>query len=282
MLSIKQSFPCIWFDNKAFEAAQFYCSIFPNSNIVSRNHLVTMWELYGQTFMGLDGGPIFKPNPSISFFVTCDSHEEVDEIWQKLSEDAMIMMPLDTYEWSDYYGFLEDKFGVSWQIFKGEYQEVNQKIVPCFLFTDKSFGMANEAIHFYMRVFPNSKSNGILFYNEHEMEQKEIVKHAQFLLNHDVFMAMDGAGNHNFAFNEAISFVINCDNQEQIDYFWNAFTKDGGEEGKCGWCKDKFGVSWQVVPAILSELMEDPFKRDSVVQAFMQMNKFEIDKLLMA
>ena len=181
--------------------------------------------------------------PSVSFFITCDTNEEVDTIWNKLKEDAMIMMTLDKYDWSDYYGFLEDKFGVSWQIYKGKYSDVNQKIVPSFLFTDSNFGKANDAIAFYTTVFSNSKIEGVLFYEEKEMQQKNIVKHAQFVVNNTVFMAMDWPGNHNFSFNEGVSFVINCDTQEQIDYYWDAFVNNGGQESKCGWCKDKFGVS---------------------------------------
>jgi len=277
-----QNYPCLWFDGQAKAAAEFYCAIFLNSRILSHNPLVTMWELCGQKFMGLDGGSKFKPNPSLSFFVTCETNEEVDAIWEKLKQDAKIMMNLDKYDWSEYYGFLEDKFGISWQVFKGNYSEVNQQIVPCFLFTDHRFGKANEAVNFYTSVFSNSKIDGILYYSEEEMHQKQIVKHAQFALDGTVFMAMDGAGEHNFSFNEAISFVINCDTQEQIDYFWNSFTKDGGEESMCGWCKDKFGFSWQIVPYILGELMSEPERGQRVMAAFLKMRKFDIEKLVNA
>jgi predicted 3-demethylubiquinone-9 3-methyltransferase (glyoxalase superfamily) len=275
-------YPCLWFDGQAKQAAAFYCSIFPNAQIVSENPMVTMWELYGQKFMGLNGGPMFVPNPSISFFVTCESHEEVDAIWNKLSQGGKIMMPLNKYDWSEYYGFLQDKYNISWQIFKGKYSEVNQKIVPCFLFTDQRFGKANDAIKFYTSLFPNSKIEGILFYTENEMPEKEIVKHAQFIVEGNVFMAMDGAGNHNFSFNEGLSFVINCDTQEQIDYYWDSLIANGGAESQCGWCKDKFGVSWQVVPKILGGLMADTERSQRVIEAFMQMKKFDIQTLLNA
>ena len=275
-------YPCLWFDDQAQAAAAFYCTIFPNSKIVSENSIVTIWELSEQKFMGLNGGPMFTPNPSVSFFVTCETNEEVDAIWNKLNEDAKIMMALDSYDWSDYYGFIQDKFGISWQIFKGKYSDVNQKIVPSFLFTDANFGKANAAVHFYTSVFSNSKTEGILFYTESEMKEKNIVKHSQFVLDGNVFMAMDGAGNHNFSFNEALSFVIECETQNEIDYYWNAFTSDGGQESNCGWCKDKFGISWQVVPKIVGKLMADPEKGQKVQAAFMQMKKFDIETLLKA
>jgi predicted 3-demethylubiquinone-9 3-methyltransferase (glyoxalase superfamily) len=278
----KSIYPCLWFDDQAKAAADFYCSVFPHSKITSESPMVMNWELYGQKFMGLNGGPLFKPNPAISFFVTCESNEEVDAIWNKLKEGAKIMMSLDSYDWSDYYGFLEDQFSVSWQIFKGKLSDVNQKIVPCFLFTDAHFGKANEAVQFYTSIFPHSKIDGILFYDEIEMPGKEIIKHSQFVVDGNVFMAMDGAGNHNFSFNEGLSFVVTCDTQEQIDYYWNAIIKEGGQESKCGWCKDKFGVSWQIVPAILGKLMSDPEKAPRVLQAFMQMTKFDIETLVKA
>ncbi len=275
-------YPCLWFDGQASAAAAFYSSIFPGSGIVSSNPMVTIWELCGQRFMGLDGGPMFKPNPSISFFVTCEDSEEADAIWNKLSESARIMMPLGKYDWSEYYGFLQDKFGISWQIFKGNHTDLNQKIVPCLLFTDGNFGKANAAVHFYTSVFTNSRTDSILFYTEEEMKEKNIVKHSQFVLDGHVFMAMDGAGTHNYSFTEGLSFVISCATQEQIDYYWNTFTSDGGQESMCGWCKDKFGVSWQIVPSILGELMNDPERSSRVQAAFLKMKKFDIDQLLKA
>ena len=273
-------YPSLWFDGKAKDAAEFYCSIFTNAKISSSNPIVTMWEINEQKFMCLNGGPQFKPNPSISFFINCNTIEEVDVYWNKLAIGAKIMMPLNKYDWSEYYGFLQDKFGFSWQLIKGNFDESDQKIVPCFLFTDDKFGKAHEAIAFYTNTFSNSKILSESFYNEQEMPESGIVKHAKFNLDGYEFTAMDGAGNHNFAFNEALSFVINCDNQSQIDFYWNAFTSDGGQESMCGWCKDKFGVWWQVVPSNLGALMSHPEKGQQVMQAFLKMKKFDIEALM--
>lgn len=99
-----------------------------------------------------------------------------------------------------------------------------------------------------------------------------------FELNGTKFMGLNGGPTFNFT--EAVSFVINCDTQEEIDYYWNNFTKDGGKESMCGWCKDKYGLSWQVVPSILEKLMSDPAKAPRVVEAFMKMKKFDIQTLL--
>jgi len=134
-------YPCLWYDNKAEEAANFYCSIFPNSKIISNNPMVTIFELNGTKFMGLNGGPHFQ-------------------------------------------------------------------------------------------------------------------------------------------FNESVSFVISCENQEEIDHYWNKLIGENGKESMCGWLKDEYGMSWQVVPTILGELMNNPESGQRVMQAFMKMKKFDIQALL--
>ena len=205
--------PCLWFDGNAKEAADFYCSLFPNSKITVDTSMVVNFELSGQKFMGLNGGPMFKPNPSISFFIVCELDDEINELYKQLSEGGFVMMPLDKYDWSERYAFVQDKFGFAWQIMKGKYSDVNQKITPCFLFVGNNFGNAEAAVKFYAEVFSPSTIQGILLYQENEGEAAGKVKHSQFVLDNKVFMAMDGAGNHGFAFNEAISF------------WWNVKTK---------------------------------------------------------
>jgi predicted 3-demethylubiquinone-9 3-methyltransferase (glyoxalase superfamily) len=267
--------PCLWYDGNARAAADFYCSIFQNSRITAENPMVVNFELCGQKFMGLNGGNQFKFNPSISFFVICETDDEIEELWKKLSENGKVMMPLDTYNWSEKYGFVQDKFGLAWQIMKGKYSDVNQKITPCFLFVGTQYGNAEKAVHFYTSLFQHSSINGILLYGEGEEQPAGKVKHSQFILDEKVFMAMDGLGNHQFAFNEAISFVVECSNQQEIDYFWNTFT-EAGQESRCGWLKDEFGVSWQIIPAIMGQLMNTPEKIKKIMQVVMPMKKLDI------
>jgi predicted 3-demethylubiquinone-9 3-methyltransferase (glyoxalase superfamily) len=270
--------PCLWYDGNAKAAAEFYCSLFPQSKITVDTPMVVNFEINGQKFMGLNGGPMFKPNPSISFFVISESDDEIDELYKQLADDGIIMMPLDKYDWSERYAFVQDRFGLAWQIMKGKYSDVNQKIVPSFLFLGNSFGKAEAAVKFYAEVFPQSSINGILLYKENEGPAAGTVKHSQFRLDDKVFMAMDGFGEHTFAFNEAISFVVECKNQEEIDNYWNKLITDGGQESMCGWLKDKFGVSWQIVPSVLGKLMTGP-AAPKVMQAFMKMKKFIIADL---
>ncbi|WP_313807229.1 VOC family protein [Flavobacterium sp.] len=163
----------------------------------------------------------------------------------------------------------------------GKLEDVGQKFTPCLMFTQEKNGQAEEAISFYTSLFQNSSTVGILHFEENEGGVPGTVKHAQFKLNNNVFMAMDGGLAHNFKFDEGVSLVVECENQEEIDYFWNNFTQEG-EESMCGWLKDKYGVSWQIIPDNLAELMNDPEKGQRVVHAFLKMKKFDIETLVNA
>jgi predicted 3-demethylubiquinone-9 3-methyltransferase (glyoxalase superfamily) len=271
-------YPCIWFDGQAAQAAKFYCSVFRQARITLDTPMVVNFEIEGQQFMALNGGPKFKVNPSISFFVVCETEAETDEVWNKLGDSGAVLMPLQKYDWSNKYGWVQDRYGVSWQISFGKLEDVGQKVTPSLLFTGPQHGKAEEALNFYTTVFGGSSIEGILRYQVGEPEPAGTVKHAQFSLSQYVMMAMDSSYAHGFTFNEAISFVVKCDTQSEIDYYWNKLTA-GGEESMCGWLKDRYGVSWQIVPSILSKLMTDRDRSQRVVKAFLQMKKFDIKKL---
>jgi predicted 3-demethylubiquinone-9 3-methyltransferase (glyoxalase superfamily) len=273
-------YPCLWFDGNAKEAAEFYCSVFRNSKILDGNPLVVNFELNGSHIMGLNGGPMFKFNPSISFFVYCESLDETNTIWDKLIEGGKELMPIDTYPWSDRYGWLEDKFGFTWQISVADDVNTKYKITPAMLFTGDQFGRAEEAISFYSSVFENSGTDFLMHYDENDPNAGKVM-YSEFNLNLYSIIAMDGPGVHEYTFNEAVSFTVSCQTQEEIDYYWDRLS-EGGSEWQCGWLKDKFGVSWQIVPAILGTLMSDPARSERVVNAFMQMKKFDIEKLVSA
>jgi predicted 3-demethylubiquinone-9 3-methyltransferase (glyoxalase superfamily) len=270
--------PCLWFDGNAKEAADLYCSVFDSSTIKSENPFVVMFDLLGQTFMGLNGGDTHKINPSISFMVTYQNEEEIRNAWELLSIKGNVLMPLDKYDWSECYGWVEDKFDVNWQLYLGEKQDTEQRISPTLMFVSEQNGKAEQAINYYTSIFDNSNIKGILKYNTGDDDIEGNVKHAQFSLNGYTMMAMDSSADHKFQFSEGVSIVITCDTQDEIDYYWDKL-KDGGEEDKCGWLKDQFGVSWQVVPRILGELMSDPIKSPRVVDTFMNMTKLDIEKL---
>ncbi|GAA0879896.1 VOC family protein [Algoriphagus jejuensis] len=275
---MEKLYPCIWMNNNAVEAAEFYCSVFPDAKIEDSNPMVTMWSSGGEKFMLLNGGPMFKPTPSISFYSIFPEEKQIQQIWDKLADGGMIMMPLDTYPWSKKYGFLQDKYGVSWQLESNFPDGVIQRYIPAFMFTGDQFGRAEEAIKLYSGIFPDSSTCFISRYGEDAGDQAGKINHAQFFLNGQRFSAMDSSLDHKFNFSEGLSLVIPCANQQEIDFFWEKLT-DGGQESQCGWLKDKFGISWQVVPANLGKLMSDPEKGQRVAAAFMKMKKFDIATL---
>lgn len=275
-------YPCLWFDGNAKAAAEFYCSAIKNSKIVTDTPMVVMIEVGGKKVMGLNGGPKFTINPTISLFILCESVKETNELWDKLMDGGKALMPIDKYPWSERYGWVQDKFGMTWQVSVVNKEGDKQQLTPSMLFTNKNFGKAEEAIHLYTTVFDHSPKDVQIHYYPDGDANAGKVMFSEFKINQYPMIAMDGPGVHAHNFNEAVSLVVNCDTQDEIDHYWNKLTADGGEESMCGWLKDKFGVSWQIVPSILGELMTDPKRSDRVMQAFLKMKKFDIEKLLQA
>lgn len=272
-------YPCLWFDHQGKEAAAFYCSLFDEAKIISENPLVVMWELYGKKIMHLNGGPVFRITPAISMFVTCETDSEIEALWEKLSHEGEAIMPLGSYPWCEKYAWVKDQFGLTWQLMLGEVPPHGEKIHPVFLFSANQYGKARAALDHYAAIFPNSTLHEQQLYAAGEGQPEGNLKFAHFNLNGAFFAAMDGPGE--FAFNEGFSLVVSCDTQEEIDHYWDALT-EGGAESQCGWLKDKFGVSWQIVPTVLEQLMGDPEKSGRVTQAFMNMKKMDIATLLNA
>ncbi len=271
-------YPCLWFDGKAEEAAKFYCSVFNNSTILSSSSLVSKFKLEGKEIMGLNGGPMFKINPSISFFVVCESTVEIEKIFSALMENGSAMMQLDTYPWSEKYAWVVDQFGMTWQLMLGKLSEHTQKISLSFLFVGDQFGKAASAIDYYVQVFPQSSVIWKEMYTEVDGLMNGNLKYGSFLICNDHFSAMDGSGQHEFGFNEAVSIVLECKDQQEIDYYWALMTSEGSES-MCGWLKDKYGISWQIIPKQLAQLMSDKSRSQRVMKALLKMKKLNIEEL---
>ena len=293
--------PHLWFDQQAEEAVELYTSLFPDASTgdIARyteegrefhgmepgSTMTIEFKLAGQSFLALNGGPHFQMNPSISFYVTCESEEEVDHLWNELGRDGQILMPLDKYFWSDKYGWVQDRFGVSWQIALGNLEDTGQKIVPFLMFVGDQHGRGQEALDFYTGLFQNSGVTGVMHHDGSNQEPADTIMHAQFTLGGNTFMLIESALDHKFSFNEAISLIILCDTQDDVDYFWDQLTEGGDPKAQqCGWLKDKFGVSWQVVPRELPELIKDTEteRAKSVMRAMFGMKKLNIHELKQA
>lgn len=285
--------PHLWYDKEAYEASQFYMSLFNDSKLLDSTTLndtpsgtaqmITI-ELAGQEFMLLSAGPFFKFTPAVSFLIACNTVDEVNMIWEKLIKKGKALMPLDTYPFSDRYGWVSDEYGLSWQVMSMGDLEVKQKITPTMMFVGANCGKAEEAIQFYTTVFKDSKIIDILRYGKDALPDKpDTIQHIAFSLENQEFAAMDSAYEHDFTFTEAISFVVNCDTQEEIDYYWSSLSAVPEAE-QCGWLKDKYGFSWQIVPTIMNVMMQskDSKKLEQVTQAFLKMKKFDIAELTKA
>ncbi len=274
----KPIYPCIWFNNNAQEATDFYCILFKDATLLESNSILTRFAARGTSFMFLNGGPKYTTTPAISYFVYCEGEAEINRLYDALKAGGKILMPLDTYDWSPRYAWVEDQFGVNWQL---DVETINspQKIVPNLLFVNENKTRVKEAREKYLSVFKNSMALMDMAYPSEAGMPAGSLLFAQFKLNGFIMNAMSSTLQHDYDFSPANSFVVECETQEEIDFFWETLGKNGSYD-MCGWLTDEFGVSWQIVPAILPQLMIDPVKGPRVMQAFLKMQKFDIQSLL--
>lgn len=295
--------PHLWFATEAKEAAEFYTSIFPilGDHARSAIHTVTTlrdtpsgdcdvvsFELWGCPFRAISAGPLFRFNPSTSFMVNFDPSQDseasvrIEDAWNRLIEGGKILMPLDAYPFSKRYGWVEDKYGLSWQLILTDPDgEVRPLILPSLLFVGAVYGKAEEASQFYLSVFQDSTRGALARYPAGAEPDKEgAIMFTDFRLLDRWFTAMDSAQAHGFAFNEAISFIVRCEDQQEIDFYWNKLSAVPEAE-QCGWLKDPYGVSWQIVPSAIDEMMSkgNPEQVARVTEAFLKMKKFDIATL---
>jgi predicted 3-demethylubiquinone-9 3-methyltransferase (glyoxalase superfamily) len=293
--------PHLWFDKEAKEASEFYVQAFnaigQNSKIVSSSVIhdtpsgdadILTFNLGEYSFMAISAGPYFKLNPSISFMLNFDpsqdekAEEHLNLLWEKLSLGGEALMPLNEYPFSKRYGWVKDKYGVTWQlILTNPEGEERPFIIPSLMFANDIFGKAEEATDFYISVFKNAKRGQISHYTAGMEPNKEgTVMFTDFMLEGQWFAAMDAPGAHDFIFNEAISLLVQCDSQEEIDYYWEKLSFVPESE-QCGWLKDKYGVSWQISPREMEDMMKNgtPLQVERVTKAFLAMKKFDLAKL---
>ena len=211
-----------------------------------------------------------------------EARQRIDEVWVNLMEGGKALMPLGEYPFSERYGWVQDRYGLSWQlIYTNPEGEERPLIIPSLLFVGDIYGKAEEASDFYLSVFKNTKRGTIARYpSGMEPDQESMVMFTDFKLEGQWFSAMDSAREHGFNFNEAISFMVFCKDQEENDYYWDKLSAVPEAE-QCGWLKDKYGLSWQIVPAVMDKMMQDqdPEKIDRVTQAFLKMKKFDVATL---
>ncbi|KAB2864824.1 MAG: VOC family protein [Exiguobacterium chiriqhucha] len=283
--------PCIWFEGDVEAIAEWYVSKFPDSFVDYTTKLtdtpsgettIVTVSLAGQFFQLLGAGPLKERNPSISYMVTFPTSEEVETLWNELMDGAEVLMPLDTYDFSERYGWLKDKHGVSWQIMHSGGMDI-QTVTPCFLFVGDVFGRAEAAMNDWISIFPDSyvlEDHMIRYEATDGPELEGKLNYARFVLSGREFVAMDSAENHQFAFNEMQSLIAFCESQAEIDDYW-AKLSAVPEAEQCGWLQDRYGVSWQIVPWEMEEMLTTGTKEQlaRVTQAFLPMKKIDVAAL---
>jgi predicted 3-demethylubiquinone-9 3-methyltransferase (glyoxalase superfamily) len=284
--------PCLWLDDQAEAAAELYLRVFPGGRVtgISRypregsnpsgkppgSVLTVDFEIAGHRFTALNGGPIFTMNPSVSFFVQCDDVQEARRIFTVLADGGRVLMPLDRYPWSELFGWVADRFGVSWQVITGRPPGSTATIVPCLMFAGPQHGRAEAAITAYTGIFPDSRVDRLQRYAPGQGPEGTIM-HGRFVLAGQPMTAMDSHTSHDITFNEGLSLQVMCKDQAEVDRYWSALS-EGGEPSMCGWLKDRFGLSWQVVPDAIATWMTsaDTAARDRAFHAVMRMKKLDI------
>lgn len=294
--------PQLWLgkDVDAEELVNFYAHVFPDtkllskfglpeSNVINNEGRITVefedkcttqvtFSIRGYVMAGLASSVNIEKNPSISFLVHFKPDEEtlLDDAYNKLMVDGEALMALDKYPFAPKYAWVKDKYGFTWQLFLMEDDVPGRDLViPTLTFTGEVLGEAVEAMNFYSEVFRDSNTPEVYHYPE-GMPPNETthVMHGEVILENFIFSVQDSAIVHDFEFNESISFIVLCDNQEENDYYFNALTAQPEAE-QCGWVKDKFGVSWNVEPRVLQTMLHDGTREqvEAVVKAFMPMKQ---------
>jgi predicted 3-demethylubiquinone-9 3-methyltransferase (glyoxalase superfamily) len=287
--------PHLWYDGEAETAVRHYVDLVPGSAVGSIvRYPEAGREIHGQEpgsvmtvdfrlgdteLLALNGGPHFKFTPAISLFVVLEDRGAVDRLWQGLIEGGTARMPLDRYDWSERYGWVEDRWGLNWQVALGKHADVGRTATPSLLFGGKSAGNAGPAIEHYVSVFPGATVDGIMRYDGSGKDPAGTVVHGQFRIDGQAIMAMDSV-EADFPFNEAVSLLVNCEDQAEIDRLWAALSAVPQAEA-CGWLRDRFGVAWQIAPRVLGEMMTsgDRAAVERVTAAFMKMKKLDLAAL---
>lgn len=286
--------PSIWFNRNAREAADFYTSALPNTSVGTVQYypeaglpksqrefagqpITVELDVAGFKLSMTNADDTFAPNPSISFMLNFDPaamddpREALRQTWEKLSEGGQILMPLDSYDFSEYFGWCADRYGVNWQLMLTRAEgEPRPFIMPALLFTREARGKAATAREKYLQIFGEVAESaagnrvdypdfpGVILFSDAQLAGEWVV------INDSTF-------DHAFTFSEGVSFQVFCADQPMIDRLWQAMAH---EEQPCGWCKDEFGVSWQILPQNFEELMG----REGAFEKLMQMTKIRIEQ----
>ncbi|VEG30096.1 VOC family protein [Actinomyces howellii] len=276
--------PAIWCDGTAFEAAEFYTRVFREAHVVDQAPgLAATVELHGTRITLINGDDTYSPNPSISGLLNFDpllfggqeqARAYLDELYAALSTGG-VLMELGEYPFSSRYAWVRDRFGFTWQLMLTDPAgEPRPFVVPSFMFGSTNHGNAQEATQGWIDLFDDSARGTTHLYGPDCPLEEGTVMFTDFTLLGSWFAAIDAGTYHSFTFSPGVSVIVSCRDQEEIDRYWAGLSAVPEAE-RCGWCVDRWGVSWQVVPDTIGELMADEATRSLVLE----MGKIDLRRL---
>ncbi len=280
---MQKIYPCLWFDQQAEQAAAYYTAVFGGTvdhvaRYVDDVHkpqgsvMTVDFTIAGRRFTALNGGPEFSFTPAISFLVDCESPKIVERLWKFLSTDGKVLLPLAEYPFSKYFGWVQDRYGVAWQL-RWRPTKTPLRISPMVMFANERLGHAKAAMDEWVSWFENSE---IL----DEIMTGDLLWQGIFNLGGYPFRVIDSEEKRDYDFSPAISFCVECRDQAEIDRLWEKITANG-QELECGWAEDAYGVSWQIFPASWNTLVDPshPERAAAVTKEMYTMKKIDIARL---
>ena len=267
--------PAIWCDAAADEAARFYADAFREGSVVEQvpGYAATV-SIHGFQLSLINGGDQYAPNPSISCILNFDpllfggedqARTYLDELYERLSAGGFLM-ELGEYPFSPRYAWVRDRFGMTWQLMLTDPAgEPRPFILPSFMFGGTNPANAEEATEAWIALFDDARRGALRCYEEGGPMEVGTVMFTDFTLRGTWMAAMDSGAFHDFTFTPGVSMIVSCRDQEEIDRYWTGLSAVPEAE-RCGWCVDRWGVSWQVVPHNIAELMADAATREKILQ----------------
>ena len=276
--------PAIWCDGTADEAARFYADVFREGSVVEQAPgLAATVSIHGFRLSLINGGDQYAPNPSISCILNFDpllfggedqARAYLDELYERLSGGG-VLMELGEYPFSARYTWVRDRFGMTWQLMLTDPAgEPRPFILPSFMFGGTNHANAEEATEAWIALFDDARRGALRRYEEGGPMEAGTVMFTDFTLRGTWMAAMDSGAFHDFTFTPGVSMIVSCRDQEEIDRYWTGLSAVPEAE-RCGWCVDRWGVSWQVVPDNIAELIADAATREKILQ----MGKIDLTRL---
>lgn len=280
---IRGPVPCLWCDGTLADQAQAYAALFPGATIDGQDAAdwapgrVAMLDLGCGPVALLDGGPMFRPSPALSLALTDPDAGRIRALWDALGDGGGVLVPLGAWPWADLFGWVQDRWGVSWQLTRG----AAPGIAPFLTFVGPVAGRARAALALYARAVPGLAAVRITDWDGTGPAPAGWVMQARLAGPPGALILSENADEHAWGFTEGGSLMILCDTQAEVDAAWATLTADGGQPSRCGWLKDPFGVSWQIVPQDLVRILADapPPVQGRVMAAVLGMGKLDLDAI---